>query len=423
MIGSRARLSGRSDRCLPTGRRTVTSSDRLMSVLSRFADRPWSDCVPLRRREAQQPAAGSSRCAGPWSSPRVISRPLPRGIEFQTSGEALLRSGHRPARSGGCLKMVTPSSSRSSSTAATPSPAGRSWEGGTPRGASAEDRHRCRDRRSQRRPSQDDKAKAKPDSKSQGRLEGEGRAGRRSGPAGAESPTRKPIPTACSTWSAAGLILPGQRPIAAAPRSGRTRRGPTSSRRRRPRPGVTARCTSVSRCSWRSASGPCRRRRRLNPRVYGKLQRDGYTIEKVVLETLPGFTLSGNLYRPAGKTGRVPGMLCPHGHWEDGRVNPEVQQRCIRWAKLGCVVFMYDMVGYNDSKPFTHAFLNDRLRRWGLQPGQPPDLEQHPGPRLADLACRRGPRPDRLHGRVGRRNPDVLAHGPRHRGSRSPRRW
>ena len=104
----------------------------------------------------------------------------------------------------------------------------------------------------------------------------------------------------------------------------------------------------------------------LKPQVYGKLKRDGYTIEKVVLETFPGFTLSGNLYRPAGATGKIPGILCPHGHWEDGRVNPEVQQRCIRWAKLGCVVFLYDMVGYNDSKPFTHAFLNDRLRHWGL---------------------------------------------------------
>ena len=103
----------------------------------------------------------------------------------------------------------------------------------------------------------------------------------------------------------------------------------------------------------------------LEPRVFGKVERDGYTIEKVVLETLPGFTLSGNLYRPAGKSGKLPGMLCPHGHWADGRVNPEVQQRCIRWAKLGCVVFMYDMVGYNDSKPFGHSFLNDRLRRWG----------------------------------------------------------
>jgi hypothetical protein len=104
----------------------------------------------------------------------------------------------------------------------------------------------------------------------------------------------------------------------------------------------------------------------LDPKVYGKLDRGDYTIEKVVLETFPGFTLSGNLYRPARSAGKLPGLLCPHGHWQDGRMNPEVQQRCIRWAKLGCVVFMYDMVGYNDSKPFTHAFLNDRLRRWGL---------------------------------------------------------
>ena len=105
----------------------------------------------------------------------------------------------------------------------------------------------------------------------------------------------------------------------------------------------------------------------MGPQVFGKIDRDGYTIEKVVLETLPGFTLSGNLYRPKGKTGRLPVVLCPHGHWEDGRVNPTVQSRCIWWAKrMGCVVFMYDMVGYNDSKPFGHAFLNDRLRRWGL---------------------------------------------------------
>jgi dienelactone hydrolase len=104
----------------------------------------------------------------------------------------------------------------------------------------------------------------------------------------------------------------------------------------------------------------------LDPKVYGKLERGDYTIEKVVLETFPGFTLSGNLYRPARATGKLPAILCPHGHWDDGRMNPEVQQRCIRLAKLGCVVFMYDMVGYNDSKPFPHKFLNDRLRRWGL---------------------------------------------------------
>jgi hypothetical protein len=104
----------------------------------------------------------------------------------------------------------------------------------------------------------------------------------------------------------------------------------------------------------------------LYPKVYGRVERGDYTIEKVVLETFPGFTLSGNLYRPVSKGGKLPGLMCPHGHWQDGRMNPEVQQRCIRWAKLGCVVLMYDMVGYNDSKPFPHEFLNDRLRRWGM---------------------------------------------------------
>lgn len=104
----------------------------------------------------------------------------------------------------------------------------------------------------------------------------------------------------------------------------------------------------------------------LSPKVYGRIERDGYTIEKVVLETLPGHTLSGNLYRPThAPAGKLPAILCPHGHWEEGRMRDDVQHRCIRWAKLGAVVFLYDMVGYNDSASFKHEFLNDRLRRWG----------------------------------------------------------
>jgi hypothetical protein len=106
----------------------------------------------------------------------------------------------------------------------------------------------------------------------------------------------------------------------------------------------------------------------LNARVFGKIERDGYTIEKAVIETLPGFFLAGNIYRPASPMPacKRPGLLSPHGHWSDGRVNPEVQPRCVHWARLGAVVFMYDMVGYNDSGSFKHEFLNDRLKRWGL---------------------------------------------------------
>jgi dienelactone hydrolase len=104
----------------------------------------------------------------------------------------------------------------------------------------------------------------------------------------------------------------------------------------------------------------------LKPQVYGRLDRDGYSIEKVVLETLPGFYLTGNLYRPAGKTGRQPGILCPHGHWATGRFEEQIQARCIGLARTGGVVFVYDMVGFGDSKPFGHSFTNPALGLLGV---------------------------------------------------------
>ncbi len=57
----------------------------------------------------------------------------------------------------------------------------------------------------------------------------------------------------------------------------------------------------------------------LNPVVHGKIDREGYTVEKVFFAGYPGHYVSGNLYRPKGKTGRLPGVLCPHGHWKNGR--------------------------------------------------------------------------------------------------------
>jgi len=126
----------------------------------------------------------------------------------------------------------------------------------------------------------------------------------------------------------------------------------------------------------------------LKPQIYGKMMRDGYSIEKVVLETFPGFYLSGNLYRPAPwvpiqtippdekvrrdaweknrAAEKKPAILCPHGHWAYGRFEPEVQKRCKQLARMGAVVFAYDIVGYADSKPFGHKFLDPQLDLMGL---------------------------------------------------------
>ncbi len=113
------------------------------------------------------------------------------------------------------------------------------------------------------------------------------------------------------------------------------------------------------------------------PIIHGKIDREGYTVEKVILETYPGFYLTGNLYRPKGRAGKLPAVLCPHGHWPEGRFHDHgpkeirkeivagaerfeqcgrhpVQSRCVQLARMGCVVFLYDMVGYADSKQLAH---------------------------------------------------------------------
>jgi dienelactone hydrolase len=104
----------------------------------------------------------------------------------------------------------------------------------------------------------------------------------------------------------------------------------------------------------------------LRPEIFGKIEREGYSVEKVCFESYPRFFVTGNLYRPLGRKGRFPGVLCPHGHWGKGRLHSDeagsVPGRCINLARQGYVVFSYDMVGYNDSGQVKHSF-RDEL--WG----------------------------------------------------------
>ncbi|MCA9040499.1 MAG: acetylxylan esterase, partial [Planctomycetaceae bacterium] len=134
----------------------------------------------------------------------------------------------------------------------------------------------------------------------------------------------------------------------------------------------------------------------LNPVIHGKFTRDGITIEKVYFESLPGHYVTGLLFRPAEGEGKRPGVLSPHGH--GGRLHEySVKQvremitrgqerfegsgrfpkiaRCVQLARMGCVVFIYDMLGYADSVqiPFdvAHRYAEPRPElenpeRWGL---------------------------------------------------------
>ncbi|MDA1017774.1 MAG: acetylxylan esterase, partial [Planctomycetota bacterium] len=142
---------------------------------------------------------------------------------------------------------------------------------------------------------------------------------------------------------------------------------------------------------------PLPERSPLNPVIHGKVQRPGFTVEKVYFEASPNHFVTGLLFRPDdGKTGKRPAVLCPHGHggrlqdYGVGNMDKLIESggekfkksgrypklaRCAQLARMGCVVFIFDMLGYADSTQISsqlaHRFGKQRpefdtKESWGL---------------------------------------------------------
>jgi uncharacterized protein len=98
---------------------------------------------------------------------------------------------------------------------------------------------------------------------------------------------------------------------------------------------------------------------------------DGYSVENIAFESIPGVFVTGSLYEPLERKGLLPGILCPHGHWNKpddyGRFREDMQKRCASLAKMGAMVFAYDMIGYGDMKEhgWIHRYANTlKLQLW-----------------------------------------------------------
>lgn len=91
-----------------------------------------------------------------------------------------------------------------------------------------------------------------------------------------------------------------------------------------------------------------------NPIIHSTRQMDGYIVENIAIESFPGFYITGNLYRPADSIGKKAAILSPHGHLQDKRLLEDVQTRCAVLARMGAVVFAYDMIGRGESLQVDH---------------------------------------------------------------------
>ena len=129
----------------------------------------------------------------------------------------------------------------------------------------------------------------------------------------------------------------------------------------------------------------------MKPVVHSRREMDGYAIEKVYFESLPGLFVTGSLYTPTSSLAegqKRPAVLCPHGHWANGRFyytsdaemkrelatgaerfesagRSPLQARCVQMARMGIVVFHYDMMGNADdlqiSAERVHGFGNPKV--------------------------------------------------------------
>jgi hypothetical protein len=84
--------------------------------------------------------------------------------------------------------------------------------------------------------------------------------------------------------------------------------------------------------------------------VLGKVRHyDGYTVQNICIETLPGEHVYGSIYTPASK-GRHPLIICPDGHFYGGRYRKDEQLRLGTLARMGAICVDFDLYGWGQSE-------------------------------------------------------------------------
>lgn len=94
----------------------------------------------------------------------------------------------------------------------------------------------------------------------------------------------------------------------------------------------------------------------LNARVTGTLDRDGYTVEKILFESRPGFLVSANLYLPKKRPGgKVPGVVGSCGHSNNGKAAAPYQSFAQGLARLGTACLIFDPIGQGERSQYVDA--------------------------------------------------------------------
>lgn len=107
---------------------------------------------------------------------------------------------------------------------------------------------------------------------------------------------------------------------------------------------------SLKKCMWEALQlSPLPPAPASKPIIVNKRTMDGYTIENIAFEVLPGVYIASSLYRPLKAKGKIPVVLCPDGHWAKHRYRDDCQYRCATLARMGCMAISYDLFAWGES--------------------------------------------------------------------------
>ena len=106
--------------------------------------------------------------------------------------------------------------------------------------------------------------------------------------------------------------------------------------------------------------GPWPGKTPLNARVTGVIERDAYTIEKVIFESRPNFPVTANLYLPKHRAAPVPGVIGECGHSANGKAHESYQSFAQGLARLGHVCLIFDPIGQGERLQYVTPDLKPR---------------------------------------------------------------
>lgn len=85
------------------------------------------------------------------------------------------------------------------------------------------------------------------------------------------------------------------------------------------------------------------------PIITPRRMMDGYSVENIAIEIMPGVYVNGSIYRPTQVKGKLPVVLSPDGHWEKHRYRADCQIRCATIAKMFAITISYDLFAWGES--------------------------------------------------------------------------